>query len=83
MALPLTSPSARAPASATGARKRLLEAAYELFASRGVRAVGIDTIIQRSGVARQTMYRHFDSKQALAFAWLPPRATSTRPGVPG
>lgn len=74
MAVPLTSPSARAPASATGARERLLEAAYELFASRGVRAVGIDTIIQRSGVARQTMYRHFDSKQALVLAFLDRRA---------
>src|ERR1700755_3381708 len=74
MAVPSTSPSARAPASGTGARERLLEAAYELFASRGVQAVGIDTIIQRSGVARQTMYRHFDSKQALVLAFLDRRA---------
>lgn len=52
------------------ARERLLTAAYELFARNGVQAVGIDAIIERSGVARQTMYRHFDSKQDLVLAFL-------------
>ena len=32
--------------------------------------MGIDAIIERSGVARQTMYRHFDSKQDLVLAFL-------------
>ena len=54
----------------SGARERLLEAAYELFARRGIQAVGIDAIIERSGVARQTMYRHFASKQDLVVAFL-------------
>jgi AcrR family transcriptional regulator len=45
-------------------------AAYELFSRRGVQAVGIDAIIERSGVARQTMYRHFASKQDLVLAFL-------------
>jgi len=52
------------------ARQRLLTAAYELFACQGVQAVGIDAIIERSGVARQTMYRHFGSKQDLVLAFL-------------
>lgn len=52
------------------ARERLLTAAYELFSQRGVQAVGIDAIIERSGVARQTMYRHFGSKQDLVLAFL-------------
>jgi AcrR family transcriptional regulator len=52
------------------ARERLLSAAYDLFARRGVQAVGIDAIIERSGVARQTMYRHFGSKQDLVLAFL-------------
>ncbi len=52
------------------ARERLLTAAYELFARHGVQAVGIDAIIERSGVARQTMYRHFGSKQELVLAFL-------------
>ena len=52
------------------ARDRLVTAAYELFSQRGVQAVGIDAIIERSGVARQTMYRHFASKQDLVLAFL-------------
>jgi AcrR family transcriptional regulator len=52
------------------ARQRLLTAAYELFARQGVQAVGVDAIIERSGVARQTMYRHFGSKQDLVLAFL-------------
>ncbi len=52
------------------ARERLLTAAYELFSRHGVQAVGVDAIIERSGVARQTMYRHFGSKQELVLAFL-------------
>ena len=52
------------------ARERLLTAAYELFARQGVQAVGVDAIIERSGVARQTMYRHFGSKQDLVLAFM-------------
>ena len=52
------------------ARERILEAAYELFSRQGVRAVGIDAIIERSGVARMTLYRHFPSKDALVLAFL-------------
>ncbi len=70
MAAPVTNPSDRAANGTPDARERLLDAAYELFSTRGVQAVGIDTIIQRSGVARQTMYRNFDSKQDLVLAFL-------------
>jgi AcrR family transcriptional regulator len=52
------------------ARERLLAAAYELFSQQGVRATGVDAIIDRSGVARQTIYRHFASKQDLVLAFL-------------
>ncbi len=45
-------------------------AAYELFSRDGVQAVGVEAIIERSGVARQTMYRHFASKQDLVLAFL-------------
>jgi AcrR family transcriptional regulator len=54
----------------TDARERLLAAAYELFSRDGVQATGVDAIIERSGVARQTMYRHFASKQDLVLAFL-------------
>jgi AcrR family transcriptional regulator len=56
--------------STSDARERLVTAAYELFSRRGVQAVGVDAIIERSGVARQTMYRHFASKQDLVLAFL-------------
>ena len=52
------------------ARERILAAAYDLFAQRGVQAVGIDAIVEESGVARQTLYRHFSSKQDLVLAFL-------------
>lgn len=52
------------------ARERILDAAYELFSQQGIRAVGIDAIVERSGVARMTLYRHFVSKNALVLAFL-------------
>ncbi len=66
-------PSAvESPAQGAGvdARERILEAAYDLFSHQGIRAVGIDAIIERSGVARMTLYRHFSSKDALVLAFL-------------
>ncbi len=57
-------------ASGSDARERLLIAAYELFSRHGVQAAGVDAIIERAGVARQTMYRHFKSKQELVLAFL-------------
>ena len=65
-----TEPRHRSPPTRGDARERLLTAAYELFARQGVQAVGVDAIIERSGVARQTMYRHFGSKQELVLAFL-------------
>jgi AcrR family transcriptional regulator len=52
------------------ARERILDTAYELFSRHGIRAVGIDSIISQSGVARMTLYRHFGSKDALVLAFL-------------
>jgi len=60
----------RAQRGPSGARERILEAAYQLFSQHGIRAVGIDSIIERSGVARMTLYRHFASKDALVLAFL-------------
>jgi AcrR family transcriptional regulator len=57
-------------APAATARERILAAAYELFARRGIQAVGIDAIVTESGVARQTLYRNFASKQDLVLAFL-------------
>jgi AcrR family transcriptional regulator len=58
------------PPAAVPARERILTAAYELFSRSGIQAVGVDAIIERSGVARQTLYRHFGSKKELVLAFL-------------
>jgi AcrR family transcriptional regulator len=55
------------------ARERILEAASEMFYREGVRAVGVDTIIARSGVAKMSLYRSFPSKDDLVVAWLKER----------
>ncbi|MPY78060.1 MAG: TetR family transcriptional regulator [Actinophytocola sp.] len=55
---------------ATAARGRILDAAYDLFAQRGIRAVGIDEVIAQSKVAKATLYRHFPSKDDLVLAFL-------------
>jgi len=52
------------------ARERILETAYELFSRRGTRAVGVDTIIAESGVAKMTLYRNFTSKDELILEFL-------------
>ncbi len=54
----------------SGARERLLDTAYELFSRRGIRDVGIDELIDRAGVAKATLYRHFPSKDDLITAFL-------------
>src|SRR2546429_6583141 len=50
--------------------RSILETATELFYSEGIRAVGIDTIIARSGVAKMSLYRNFASKYDLVVAFL-------------
>ena len=59
-------------AAATGpsARERILDASYELFSQRGIRAVGINEVIERAGIATATLYRHFPSKDRLVLAFL-------------
>jgi AcrR family transcriptional regulator len=52
------------------ARERILETAYELFSRHGIRAVGVDTIVARSGVAKMSLYRNFASKDDLVIAFL-------------
>jgi len=54
----------------SSARERILDTASELFYRGGYQAVGIDTIVERSGVAKMTLYRHFRSKDELIAAYL-------------
>lgn len=52
------------------ARERLLTTAYDLFARRGIRGVGVDEIIATSNVAKATFYKHFPTKNDLVLAFL-------------
>lgn len=63
---PLSAPAARPSA----ARERILDTATRLFYGNGVRAVGVDTIIAESTVAKATFYKHFPAKEDLVLAYL-------------
>ncbi|MHB1726277.1 MAG: TetR/AcrR family transcriptional regulator, partial [Acidimicrobiales bacterium] len=51
-------------------RTRLLEAAAELFASRGIDAVSVDAVAEAAGRTSGSVYAHFGSKQGLLMALL-------------
>ncbi len=53
-----------------GARARILAAAAELFYREGVRAVGVDAVVDKAGVAKMSLYRAFPSKNDLVAAFL-------------
>ena len=55
------------------ARERILNASYELFSRLGIRAVGVDEVISRAGIAKATLYRHFPTKDSLVLAFLDER----------
>lgn len=46
-------------------RARIIEAATALIAESGARAVTVDAVAERSGVAKSTLYRHWPSIEAL------------------
>jgi AcrR family transcriptional regulator len=51
-------------------RTRILETARTLFYQRGVRAVGVDLVVEKAGVAKTSLYRHFGTKDDLVAAFL-------------
>ena len=64
-----------------GPRQRILAAASLLFAENGIARTGVDTLIEASGVAKATFYRHFPSKEDLVVAWLQDPRTRWFEGV--
>ncbi len=63
--------AAAAPPAASAepsARERVLVTATQMFTREGVHGTGINSVIARSGVAKDTLYKHFPSKQDLVLA---------------
>jgi AcrR family transcriptional regulator len=50
--------------------EKVLSTASRLFYANGVRAVGIEWIVAESGVAKTSLYRHFQTKDELVAAFL-------------
>jgi len=69
---PSRKPDTPAPDSpeAASVRDRLLNTAADLFYREGIRAVGVDLVVERTGVAKTSLYRHFPSKDELVAAVL-------------
>jgi AcrR family transcriptional regulator len=49
----------------TDAHEKVLRAALDLFAERGIEAASMDAIAQQSGVSKATIYNHWEDKEAL------------------
>jgi AcrR family transcriptional regulator len=56
--------------NSTEVRDRILRTASTLFYQRGVRAVGVDLVVEEAGVAKTSLYRHFRTKDDLIAAFL-------------
>jgi AcrR family transcriptional regulator len=59
--------------------ERILAAAGKLFYTRGIRAIGVDTVAAEAGVSKRTLYSHYPSKDALITAYLMASFTQVAP----
>ena len=50
---------------AAATRDLLVATARDVFTERGYAATSIDDIVQRAGVAKGSLYHHFESKEAI------------------
>lgn len=53
-----------------GAKERIVEAASHLFYFEGYNQTGINQILKESGASKDSMYRHFNSKEDIAVTYL-------------
>lgn len=52
------------------ATERLIETATDLFYREGIRATGVDTVVERTGISKTSLYRCFATKDDLIVAVL-------------
>src|ERR1700761_1199729 len=62
---PSQDPTLMARVRSQSAHDRVLRAALDLFAERGIEATSMDAIVQASGVSKATIYNHWANKEAL------------------
>src|SRR5271168_450186 len=58
------------PRSSEATRRRILDAAYELFYRKGFTRVGVDEIAELAAITKRSLYYHFKSKDELLAAVL-------------
>src|SRR5579859_830481 len=68
--MPKTVPMSDTQSNAAEVRARILDTACTLFYSHSVRAVGVDLVVEKAGVAKTSLYRHFGTKDDLVAAFL-------------
>jgi AcrR family transcriptional regulator len=51
-------------------KEKVFQTAARLFYRHGYRAIGVDTLAERSGIGKMTLYRHYPSKDDLIIAYL-------------
>ena len=56
--------------SRTPVRERILIAAGDLFHKHGLRGIGVEAIAEAAQTNKMTLYRYFDSKDALIAEWV-------------
>jgi AcrR family transcriptional regulator len=62
-------------------RSHILNVASELFATRGINATGVDTIVSSAGIAKMTLYKYFKSKEQLIVEYLQQHDARLRQGL--
>lgn len=56
--------------ASTSRREHLIDTAIELFSEHGFHATGVDTLLERAGMSKRTLYTYFRSKEELILAVL-------------
>jgi AcrR family transcriptional regulator len=67
----------------TPMRDHILDVASDLFATRGINATGVDTIVATAGIAKMTLYKYFKSKEQLIVEYLQRHDAQLRQGLLG
>ena len=71
-----TAPNRKSAPGGKLARDKVFDTAADLFYRKGIRAVGVESIVQQAGVAKISLYRSFPSKDDLVVAYLENRNAS-------